>query len=148
MKNYALDKHELVSTKGLTLAQLIKNTEKMRKYRSDDIVIKGIKKGKTKNGRAVIHAIMSSGSDKTKSYQTWITIMTEGQNRIPPNQKVQVQCSCDDYIFTWEYANAAHRAARIFFGTGEAPDFKNPGLEYGLCKHLYALAHHLLPSAK
>lgn len=148
MNGFALDKSKIISSKGLLLSQLMRNTERFRKHRADDIVIKSLKKGKTAKGRSVIFALMSSAADKTKVYKTWITIMEEGQSKIPPNCKVQVQCTCHDYLFRWEYANAAYRAARIVMGNGEAPDETNPVLEYGLCKHLYQLAHHLLPNER
>ena len=147
MKNYRLKDSEIVNKKGLTLAQLIQATEKVKKYRSNDITIKSLKSAKTKGGRPIIYALMSSASDKTKTYETWITIMEEGQDHIPPNCLVQVQCSCYDYLYRLEYANAANNAARIFYGNGDYPIDTNPGLDYGLCKHAFALAHKLLPSA-
>jgi hypothetical protein len=148
MKNYKLSKREITNTKGLTLAQLIQSTEQQRKYRGiNDIVIKALKKVKTKGGKPVIYGVMSSGTDPTKTYDAWITIMEEGQDRIPPDCLVQVQCTCDDYLYMWEYANAAQSAARIFYGNGEPPDDKNPKYRPGLCKHAYLLAHKLLPSA-
>jgi len=52
--------------------------------------------------------------------------------------------NCENYAFTWEYANAAHNAARLLFSNGMYPSFTNPQLAPGACKHLIAFAHNLI----
>jgi hypothetical protein len=54
--------------------------------------------------------------------------------------------NCENFMFVWEYANAAHGASRIIYCNGEAPVVTNPSLAFGLCKHLVQLAHHLIDS--
>lgn len=52
--------------------------------------------------------------------------------------------NCENFVFTWEYANAAHGASRIVYGNGEPPVVTNPQLAPGLCKHLVAVATRLI----
>ncbi len=46
---------------------------------------------------------------------------------------VKVSCSCPDYMFRWEYANAQVGAADIIYGNGEPPTDTNPDQKIGLC---------------
>lgn len=54
--------------------------------------------------------------------------------------KVLAQCSCESFVFTFEYANATVGASRLIYSNGEPPSFTNPQMAPGLCKHLVALA--------
>lgn len=48
--------------------------------------------------------------------------------------------NCENFVFVWEYANATVGASRLIYSNGEPPNFTNPMLAPGLCKHLIALA--------
>lgn len=52
--------------------------------------------------------------------------------------------NCENYLYYWEYANAHNGAGKLVFGNGERPDFTNPGLSPGLCKHLVALVKKII----
>ena len=73
-------------------------------------------------------------------------IMVPGPTRFAANGVIAH--NCENYVFTWEYANAAHGASRIVYGNGEPPVVTNPGLVPGLCKHLVAVATTLIKSGK
>jgi hypothetical protein len=141
-KSSALPKTQIVDTGGLSLKRLLSRTDSMRRSNADDVVIKLLKKVRTKNGLPSAIALITSASRKGTLHKTWVTGLTPDKNL--SRQKVMVQCSCEDYTYTFEYANAAHSAARIFFCNGESPDEKNPGLIPGLCKHGVALAQEIL----
>lgn len=52
--------------------------------------------------------------------------------------------NCENFVFTWEYANAIHGAAKLIYGNGDPAGFTNPSNVPGLCKHLAALASRVI----
>ena len=145
MTSFALAKKNMISTKGLTISQLLRSTDTLRKSGSGDTIIKALSFTRTGNGMLVAKAKMLSAKGPPVVYDTWITFMElKDRSRITPTAKVMAQCSCADYMYRWEYANAAHNAARIFYGNGEPPDEQNPAQKPGLCKHAYCLAKKLI----
>lgn len=57
-----------------------------------------------------------------------------------------VSHNCENYVFTFEYANAASGASRIVYGNGDPPVVTNPSMATGLCKHLVKAARTLIKS--
>ena len=143
MKSKALPKKKMLSTRGLSLKKLLQVSDHLRKSGSGDTDPGGIEYTHTKNGMLVLRTEMTSAIRKNVKFDAWFTFLdNQDKNEIDDTCRVHAQCSCEDYTFTWEYANAAHNAARIFYGNGEAPETKNIGCEPGLCKHLIALAQY------
>lgn len=52
--------------------------------------------------------------------------------------------NCENFVFTWEYANAVHGCSRVIYGNGEPPTYTNPQLVPALCKHITAVAKQIL----
>ena len=145
MASFSLHRDQMITFKVLTIGQLLKSTDSLRKSGSDDTIIKALRFTKTANGLIVAKAAMSSASRKHLVFDTWYTFTgLENRRQINAKSKVMVQCQCEDYMFVWEYANTAHNAARIFYSNGEAPDERNPAYRPGLCKHSYRLAIELI----
>ncbi|QRE00046.1 hypothetical protein [Burkholderia phage BCSR5] len=61
---------------------------------------------------------------------------------------VNVSCSCDDFLYRWEWALANRGASDIFYSNGQHPDVTNPGMIPAQCKHLVKLVEtikHKIP---
>jgi hypothetical protein len=48
--------------------------------------------------------------------------------------------NCENFVYVFEYANASVGASRLIYSNGEPPNFTNPRLAPGCCKHIIALA--------
>lgn len=129
---------------ALTLAQLLKSTPASRKESAEGVRIKATKVKKTPKGYPMVMAKTESMVDakgqaryvsKRNTYLSSVEIYPKGY--------VIVSCGCDDFCFTWEYANNKKGASRIEYCNGEPPGTRNPGNVPGLCKHLVRLARHL-----
>ena len=107
-----------------------------------------IKKAKTKSGLTAYLGVMRThdpGRDKPPRKRNVTIIGLDPDSGLPVNrQRVLLQCDCESYVFTYEYANAAHNAARLIYCNGMYPGFMNPQLTPGACKHLIAFANVLI----
>lgn len=127
----------------MKLSQLMNSSERMRKLNSKFVKILNYKEGRDKSGQAVamaktytpyelnVHHRIQPSKDKNR-YVSSITFIDKKLN-------VKVSCSCPDYMYRWEFANAQAGAADIIYGNGDEPGSTNPGNVPGLCKHLIAL---------
>lgn len=52
--------------------------------------------------------------------------------------------NCENFVYVFEYANASVGASRLIYSNGNAPNFTNPMLAPGCCKHIIALAKIVL----
>lgn len=136
----------MIKGNGLSIQKLLSVTDTLRKRGARNVIIKGFKWLMTKNGLIVAKAVITSETRRGQlTHETWVTFLTDKTRQsIAPKSKVMVQCSCEDYTYTWEYANAEYGAARIFYCNGEPPDEKNPKHSPGLCKHAYRLCETLI----
>lgn len=137
--------------KGLSLRGLIKNSASYALNNAIDVVIDTATKATTKAGKpiykAVVHTEDPMNSNKVpRPHECFIVAdtLTDTNKPINKSQFVIVQCDCDDYMYTYEYANAAHKAAYLIYCNGNFPVHTNPHLQPGLCKHLIALAKHMI----
>lgn len=134
------------SKRGMTLRQLVRGTPKLFINNAVDVEAKKIERKKTKTGRPVIMGQMVTYDPWRKDrvrrvHDSYIIGMDDDEHKpINRHQKVLVQCSCENFVFVWEYANATVGASRLIYSNGEPPNFTNPMLAPGLCKHLVALA--------
>lgn len=136
----------MFTRKGQTLRQLIRNTPAYYLANAVDVDAHRYKVGATKTGKPVVRGIMVTNDPfrpfKVKRYhETYIIgLDTDQKKPVHRHRKVLVQCTCEAYVYTYEYANAYFGAAYMLYCNGEPPVMKNPGLAVGLCKHLVALA--------
>lgn len=128
----------------LTLNELVKMSERMRRLNSRLVKVVGYKTGKDKRGSPTAVAKTYTPLEYTLAGHR-IT-RSKDQNKYVSSIKfldrrlhVKVSCSCPDYMYRWEWANNEHGASDIIYGNGEAPDYTNPPYRPGLCKHLLAL---------
>lgn len=138
-----------LSRKGMTLRKLYRVTPRLFIENAKEVLVKSIKKRKTKSGMPVVtataytsdpfrplrmrreHVVHVIGLDKTDKFDADIS------TPITEHKKVLVSCSCESYVYGGgEYANAAHGASRILYGNGKPPVVTNPKMSPFLCKHL------------
>ena len=138
-----------LSRKGLSLAKLFSTTPKHTKWLAESCIIKKLDKKKTKSGlpaiqaRVYTHDPYSDIPEANRTYDLYVIGIDSQTTPINRQRRVLVSCSCPDYCFTHEYANAVHGASKIIYSNGEPPRVKNVGLAPGLCKHLVALTREI-----
>jgi hypothetical protein len=86
-----------------------------------------------------------------QAYTTGDTVKYSTSLTFIKGDKCVYSCSCDDFMYRWEYALARKGGAEIKYGNGEPPGNSNPKLVAGVCKHVIALynklhAEDLLPT--
>lgn len=132
--------------KGQTLRQLIRNTPRIFVNNAVDVEAHRVRDKTTKTGKPVVHGIMWTNDpyrpDKVRRYhETYIVGLDENQQRpVHKHRRVLVQCTCENFVYTFEYANAYHGASYLIYSNGEMPVWTNPSLSVGCCKHIIALA--------
>lgn len=134
------------SKRGMTLRQLIRATPRLFINNAVDVEAKKVEHKFTKTKRPVIRGLMVTydvwRQDRVRRvHETYIVGMDEDTEKpVNRHRKVLVQCSCENFVYVFEYANASVGASRLIYSNGEPPNFTNPKLAPGCCKHLIALA--------
>ncbi len=146
--------------KGLTLRKLIRGTPRLMINNAHDVEVLTIAKQKTRSGMPAIHAVTLTNDPwrpnrLKKPHDTFIIGLDKLSDGSPDtktpinkHKRVIVSCACENYVFQWEYANATYGASRILYGNCSAPNFTNPGLAPGMCKHLVSLALKVIKEGK
>ncbi len=137
-----------VKARGLSLRELIKASDPLRMERANYVVhVKTPKRLKTPKGLPAVEAVawyedlLRPNSTEAKTeYKVQVVGLDSQTLPICRQKRVLVSCSCADWVYRWEYANAVHGATRVIYGNGQAPRMTNAGNAYGLCKHTLGLA--------
>jgi len=148
-----------LSRKGMTLRQLVRGTPRLMVNNSQDVELYEKKITKTRSGLPALKAVAITNDpfrpNKVRRKHNTFIIGAEldkennpAKKPINRHRKIICSCSCESYVFTFEYANAAHGASRIVYGNGEPPVVTNPSMAPGLCKHLVAAARELIRKEK
>lgn len=132
--------------RGMSLRQLIRSTPRLFLNNAVDVEAKKVEFKRTKTARPVIMGQMVTydiyRTDRVRRVHESYIIGMDDDDKKPVNRhkKVLVQCSCESFVYLFEYANATMGASRLIYSNGEPPNFTNPGLAPGCCKHIIALA--------
>lgn len=122
---------------GFSLAKIINATPPERIELSSFVKITDIRVG-TSRASGKVRLVAKTRSLEKKSYdRSHYSTMLEAHE----GGRVRLSCSCDDFMFRWEYALAARGGAQILYGNGEPPVDTNPRMKPGCCKHLIALIY-------
>lgn len=137
-----------LTRKGLSLKQLLRTTPNLMKYNADDVVISKLTRKKTKSGLPAIEAVTYTAdpyrpNKSRREHKAYIIGLDSQDQAITKQRRVMISCGCENYVFTWEYANALHGASKLVYGNGDAPTFTNPGNAPGMCKHLVAITKEI-----
>lgn len=132
---------------GQSLKQLIRNTPRSFVNNAVDVEAHRYKKQATATGKPAVKGIMWTNDPfrptKVRRYhETYIVGLDKGGENKPlyKHRRVLAQCTCESYIYNFEYANARWGAAYLIYSNGEPPAWTNPAMVTGLCKHLIALS--------
>lgn len=138
----------MVDRRGLKLRKILRTTPRLFHNNAQYVRMLSIKKAKTRSGLTAYLGVMRTHDpdrEKPPRKRNVSIIGMDVDSGLPVNrQRVLLQCDCESYAFTYEYANAAHNAARLIYSNGSPPGFTNPALVPGACKHLIAFAHFLI----
>lgn len=138
----------MVNQRGMKLRQILRMTPRLFHNNAQYVRMLSIKKAKTKSGLTAYLGVMRThdpARDKPPRKRNVSIIGMDADSGLPVNrQRVLLQCDCESYVFTYEYANAAHNAARLIYSNGMFPGFMNPSAVPGACKHLIAFANILI----
>lgn len=140
------------SARGLSLKELISNSESDRQTRANYVVhVETAKRVKTAKGLPAVDAtawyedlLRPNSKEAHKRYTVHVIGLDDPNLPIYKQKRVLISCSCPDWVFTWEYANAIHGATKIIFGNGQPPVRKNAGCAPGLCKHSLGVAEYIM----
>lgn len=136
-----------LTIKGMSLKALLRKTPKLMKYNAHYVVVKKLSKKKTKTGLPAIQGQCFSedgiGANRT-IYDLYVIGLDSKDKPVSQQKRVLVSCNCQNYTYTWEYANAYHGCSKIIYGNGEAPNFTNPGYLPGMCKHLVSFTDEII----
>lgn len=140
----------MIDLKGMRLRTILRTTPRLFHNTAKYVRMLSIKKAKTKSGLTAYLGVMRTHDperNKSPRKRNVTIIGLDPDSGKPVNkQRVLLQCECESYVFTYEYANAAHNAARLLFCNGAYPSFMNPACTPGACKHLIAFAEYLILS--
>ena len=131
--------------KGLSLKQLLNATPALMRNNAKFTGVKSLRHANTRNGMPAIRAKVWSQTGRNKQVYSCDVIAKEDPDKpIYKQSKVLVSCSCENFMYTWEYANNHWGAAKIKYSNGEPPTVTNAGLHPGMCKHLVCLAQEII----
>lgn len=117
-------------TAAVTFKDVLRGTPPNRFTGAEKVKVRKVKL--TRRGTEVVKIesqCYTPGS--ATSYDTEIELL--------PNKKVKLSCSCDDFVFRFEWVLYRKGGADLRYGNGESPDKTNPAQTLGCCKHLVAL---------
>lgn len=120
---------------ALTFKEIFRGTPTSRFNSSEFVRISKVKLTRKAGvvSRAVSKSSTPGGSDE---YDTEIRFLPRGQ--------VKLSCSCDDFLFRFEYALYRKGSADIRHSNGEPSHSTNPAFTPGCCKHVIALRELLV----
>jgi hypothetical protein len=121
--------------RGISIRQVFRNTPANRFTMADKVKLIGVKIGKSRTLQKPKVVCQTYTSGDTVKYSTSITFIKD--------DKAVLSCSCDDFMYRWEYALAKKGGAEVRYGNGEHPESSNPTLIAGCCKHVIALYNKL-----
>jgi hypothetical protein len=78
------------------------------------------------------------------SYTPGSSSKYESEIEFLPSKKIKLSCSCDDFVYRFEWVLYRKGSADLVYGNGEPPDETNPARTLGCCKHIIALRDHLI----
>lgn len=122
---------------GFSLAKILNSTPPERIELSSFVKITAIRVGTSRKSGKVRLVAKTKSEGHAQSDRSHYTTMLE----VHGAGRVHLSCSCDDFMYRWEYALSIRDGAQILYGNGEPPVDTNPRLKPGCCKHLVALIY-------
>ncbi len=122
-------------TASVTFADVLRGTPPNRFANAEKVHISKLKL--TRKGDQLTKAVANSYTPgSATSYESEIQFL--------PNKKIKLSCSCDDFVYRFEWVLYRKGSADLVYGNGEAPDKTNPARTLGCCKHIVAMRDRLV----
>lgn len=124
------------AAKGLSLVGLLRKEVPYVRAKAKTVVIKKLvqKTTRAKSPAVVAHCMDTTGSGHP--HVVTVIGMDPAVNTICKQKRIKVDCSCDDFCFTAEYALWTWGAANIKRSNGDPAVVKNPSSYPYYCKHI------------
>lgn len=132
----------VVAARGLTWKQITRATPQSRFDLVSKVRVVSLKFGMS-NKLRVPKAIARTYSIERKGFKV-VGVQYATSIEFHPNQKVKVSCSCEDFLYRWEYALTLRDASYITYSNGEDAVKTNPQHITGCCKHVLAVHAELI----
>lgn len=129
---------------GLTARQLTQNVPNFVRINSSYVSVQTqLRKRKEGNFYTILgksRTAPAKAGDTASKHQQRVDILEEG-TKDPKSKgaRLKVSCTCENWVFMWEFAAAKYGGADIIFGNGDPPIVTNPRHVVGCCKHLYRM---------
>lgn len=124
------------AAKGLSLVGLLRKEVPYVRAKAKTVVIKKLaqKTTRAKAPAVVAHCMDTAGSGHP--HVVTVIGMDPAVTTIVKQERIKVDCSCDDFCFTAEYALWTWGAANIKRSNGDPAVVKNPSSYPYYCKHV------------
>jgi hypothetical protein len=122
---------------SVTFREVLRSTPENRFSNAEKVKIRKVKI--TRSGSQVVKAVAEAytpGSSAGTLYDVEI--------EFKPKKKIKLGCSCDDFVYRFEWVLYNKGSADIQYGNGAPPDDTNPARTLGCCKHVIALRDYLI----
>jgi hypothetical protein len=133
---------------SMTMQQILDKTPRNRRDKADYVIISDTKKASTDYGTVIYKAKVYSTHDNKgnpkRRGQRIVYVTTVETNM----KQTVVSCSCEDFMFTFEYALNKKKAARIEYCNGEPPIDRNPRMIPGCCGHIFKFGTALIAKGR
>lgn len=137
-----------VKARGITIQRILKSCEGQRLFWGREVKITKFKKFKTVKGFPAVKAICYHQDrlrpNAVKRYHEVSVVGIQDPSLPIHKQRIYCSCDCEDWVYVWEYAVAAHGGTKVMYGNGEPPVMTNPELAPGACKHCIAVFTEIL----
>lgn len=134
--------------RGITIQRILKSCDSLRLMGGRQITITKFKRFKTVKGFPAVKAMCYHRDpvrpNAIRRDHEVSVVGIQDPNLPLSKQRIYCSCDCEDWVFVWEYAVAAHGGTKVMYGNGEPPVFTNPELAAGACKHVVAVFNEIL----
>ena len=118
---------------GTNLKVLFRHTPPKTMKKKDSVRIKKKSYARTRDGfhegRFLLRSKEPTTERKPQEHRVLVVKTDQARNRF------WIHCSCEDFIFRWEYALTQHRSSAIVGGNGQPALITNPQNLPGMCIH-------------
>jgi hypothetical protein len=131
--------------RGLPFAKLYAHAKSTDAMNAGDVIVKTLKKGKY-DGMPAYLAVTNTldrSSRRPRKYEC-VVASRDPVAQIHRAKRVWVSCTCQRFLYYYEYALTKYGASKIQHSNGEYPIEKNPSLIPSTCKHLLATMHEIV----
>lgn len=121
---------------GVTISKLMRSTPSDTTLRSQSVRVLSTNRLMSKNGFPTLSCICKSTEPTTAHRPPKHKVLIRLMNR---KDKLWVSCSCESFMYNWEYALMKNGGSSIKYSNGDPATRTNPRNIPGVCPHIYKL---------